>query len=175
MKKTFGVTMIALILSFFAPAQHTLVLKSGDKMNGIVKEIKDNTLSFSFKGNLMTFKLDEVSVIHFSEVAFSNVGDAETKKTLTSEGTKGVTYVMHGRKVIKQPVVNNMTQDHGTVVVAITIDKYGHVVKAEPGVEGTTTTNKYLYDKAKQAAESTKFDTSPTMPLKQEGTISIVF
>jgi hypothetical protein len=166
---------VSMFFPFAVMSQHTLVLKSGDKMNGVVREIKDNNLSFSFKGNLMTFNLDEVSVIHFSEVAFSNVGDAETKKVLTSEGTKGVTYVMHGRKVIRQPVVNNMTQEHGTVVVAITIDKYGHVVKAEPGVEGTTTTNKYLYDKAKQAAESTKFDTSPTMPLKQEGTISIVF
>jgi hypothetical protein len=58
-------------------------------------------------------------------------------------------------------------------VVDVTIDKYGNVIKASPGAPGTTTTSKYLLTKAKQAAESVKFDTSPTMPLETEGTITI--
>jgi hypothetical protein len=83
--------------------------------------------------------------------------------------------VMAGRKLVNQPKVDNLTQEKGIVVVSINIDKYGHVKKAEPGAEGTTTTNNYLLTKAKQAAESAIFDNCPTCPLDSKGTITIIF
>ncbi len=65
--------------------------------------------------------------------------------------------------------------EKGIVVVEITINKYGNVIKAVPGIEGSTTTSNYLFTKAKQAAQSVMFDTGPTMPLEQKGTITITF
>lgn len=154
-------------------SQHLLTLKTGEKMNGTVQMIKDGSLTFLFKGNPMNFKVNEISSINFDDKMTSGIG--EVKSATTSVGTKGVTYVMNGRKLVNQPKVDNLTQDKGTVVVNINIDKYGHVKKAEPGAEGTTTTNNYLLTKAKQAAESALFDNCPTCPLDTKGTFTVVF
>jgi hypothetical protein len=163
-----------LVLLFLAPfvlqAQHTIVMKSGERMNGEVISIADGMLSFSFKGNIMKFKLNELQSIQFSE----STPASKSAESMNS-GTKGVSYVMNGRKMIKQPVINNLTTEKGIVVVEITINKYGNVFKAEPGAEGTTTTSQYLFTKAKQAAESVAFDSAPTSPLEQKGTITITF
>ena len=75
----------------------------------------------------------------------------------------------------REPKIDNLTMEKGIVVVEITINKYGNVVKAEPGIEGSTTTSNYLLTKAKQAAESVMFDTSPKMPQSQTGSITITF
>jgi len=163
-----------LILSSFIPrSQHTVTMKSGEKMNGEVQAIKDGMVTFQFKGNAMNFKVSEISSISFDDKSSAVQGD--TRSGHTSAGTKGVSYVMNGRKLINQPKVDNLTQDKGIVVVSINIDKYGHVKKAEPGAEGTTTTNNYLLTKAKQAAESALFDNCPTCPLDTKGTITIIF
>lgn len=166
--------LFALTIPFFGIAQHTLMLKSGEKMNGEVQSIKEGVLSFSFKGNPMTFKLVEVASITFDQSA-PVVTKSSTSSGTTPSGTKGVSYVMNGRKMTKQPTVSNLTMEKGIVVVDITINKYGNVIKAEPGAEGTTTTSQYLLTKGKQAAESASFDTGPTMPLEQKGSITITF
>ncbi|HEX5001490.1 MAG TPA: hypothetical protein VFW78_03265 [Bacteroidia bacterium] len=151
-----------------AMAQHVIIMKSGEKMTGEVKSLQDNVIKFNYKGNEMTFKVADVAAIEFGDMKPSAPAAGVSS-------TKGVSYVMAGRKMIKEPKIDNLTMEKGIVVVAITINKYGNVVKAEPGVEGSTTTSNYLQTKAKQAAESVKFDTSPTMPLEQKGTITITF
>lgn len=166
--------LFAITLPFFGIAQHNLILKSGEKMNGEVQSIKDGVLSFSFKGNPMTFKLVEVASITFDQSA-PVAAKSSTGTSNTPSGTKGVSFVMNGRKMTRQPRVDNLTMEKGIVVVDITINKYGNVIKAEPGGEGTTTTSQYLLTKGKQAAESAAFDTGPTMPLEQKGTITIAF
>ncbi len=149
-------------------AQHTLVLKSGEKMTGEVKSMNDGVIKFNFKGNEMSFKVAEVSDIQFDK-------GAQADNSAKGSTTKGVSYVMAGRKMTKEPKVDNLTMEKGVVVVEITINKYGNVVKANPGIEGSTTTSKYLLTKAEQAAQSVMFDTSPVMPLEQKGTITITF
>ena len=151
-------------------AQHTLVLKTGEKMNGEVKSLNNGVIVFYFKGNEMSFKVAEVSSVHFDQGG-GMVAVNDTKTT----GTKGVSYEMPGRKMVKGPKVDNLTMEKGIVVVEITINKYGNVIKAVPGIEGSTTTSKYLLTKAQQAAQSVMFDTSPIMPLEQKGTITLTF
>jgi hypothetical protein len=158
-----------LLASVSIRAQHTLLLKSGEKMTGEVKSLQDGVIKFSFKGNDMTFKVAEVSSIQFDGTASAT---SNASKTST---TKGVSYVMAGRKMTKEPKIDNLTMEKGVVVVEITINKYGNVIKAVPGIEGSTTISNYLLTKAKQAAESVMFDTSPVMPLEQKGTITITF
>lgn len=152
-------------------AQHSLVLKSGEKMNGEIKSLNDGVIKFNFKGNEMSFKIAEVS-----SISFEAAGSSSSKTTDASgSSTKGVSYVMAGRKMTKEPKIDNLTMEKGIVVVEITINKYGNVIKAVPGIEGSTTTSNYLFTKAKQAAQSVMFDTGPTMPLEQKGTITITF
>lgn len=152
-------------------AQHTLLMKSGEKMTGEVRSLNDGTVKFLFKGNEMSFKVMEIASISFDGAASA----ASASSGSQTSNTKGVSYVMAGRKMTKEPKIDNLTMEKGIVVVEITINKYGNVVKAVPGIEGSTTTSQYLLTKAKQAAESVMFDTSPVMPQSQTGTITITF
>lgn len=156
-------------LNFAAFGQHTIILKTGEKMQGTVQSLNNGTISFLFKGNTMTFKVAEVSAIQFDDKPV-------TATTATTDGgSKGVEYVMAGRKLVTQPKYENLTMKKGIVVVEITIDKDGRVMKASPGAEGTTTTDQYLLTKGQQAAQSAAFDKCPKCPLEMKGTISITF
>lgn len=148
-------------------AQHAVTMRSGEIMHGEVRALKDGMVQFFFKGNEMNISTSKIKTISFESDALGNVEQTTS--------TKGVTYVLPGRKMIKEPKIDNLTMEKGIVAVEITVNKYGNVVKAEPGIEGSTTTSKYLHTKAKQAAESVKFDTSPVMPVEQKGTITITF
>ena len=77
--------------------------------------------------------------------------------------------------MIKAPVITNATEKHGRVVVKIEVDNYGHVLKAEPGYVGTTTTDKYLNVKAMKAAKDAVFDTYMKGPITTEGLIIIEY
>lgn len=108
--------------------------------------------------------------------SFAKAQDNKAQEELTIKvGNYEVRYSMKGRTITNKPRVDIMTEEHGTVVVDVTIDKYGHVMSAVPGAKGTTTESKYLMTKAKQCAETALYDTKPTYPLKTQGTFSITF
>jgi hypothetical protein len=180
MKKiVFGMMLSALTIS--ANAQHIVNLKSGEKMNGKVQSMKDGVINFEFKGNVMKLNVDEVSSIIFNEGSGTTkpaTADAIKKepgeKQIVAEDHL-VRYKVADRTIAKPPLISNLTQEKGTVVVNISIDKYGHVIKAVPGGVGSTTTSEYLLTKAKQAAESTLFDNVPKAPLEQKGYMIIPF
>lgn len=169
--KTILVCLISSFIYLSATAQHVIVLKSGEKMNGEIKSLNDGVIKFAFKGNEMSFKVAEVSSLIFDSSAPAVVQSSGP----STSSTKGVSFVMAGRKMTKEPKIDNLTMEKGIVVVEISINKYGNVIKAVPGIEGSTTTSNYLFTKAKQAAQSVMFDTSPIMPLEQKGTITITF
>lgn len=66
-------------------------------------------------------------------------------------------------------------QASGKVVVAIWVDNYGQVQKAVPGVEGTTVSDKTLWQAARKAALGAHFNLSADAPALQEGTITYIF
>ena len=66
-------------------------------------------------------------------------------------------------------------QQVGKVVVAIWVDNYGTVQKALAGVEGTTVTDKELWNEARIAALKSNFNMSADAPALQEGTITYIF
>jgi len=166
--KKYCFILLLIACPVFIQAQHVIITKTGERLNGELQRIEDNTVTFFHKGSIVTFQLGQIKSIEFD-------GEAGAGSSMSQSGQKGISYLMPGRKVTKQPKVDNLTMEKGVVVVAITINKYGDVVKADPGVEGTTTTSQYLLTKAKQAAESAKFDSGTTMPLEQKGTITITF
>ncbi|MBK9320273.1 MAG: hypothetical protein IPM91_16725 [Bacteroidetes bacterium] len=167
MKKHF-ITLLLFVAPIATFSQHIIITKNGERLNGELQRIENNTVTFFHKGSTVTFQLGQIKSIDFE-------GEPGTASSQASTGQKGVSFIMPGRKLTKQPKVDNLTMERGIVVVGITINKYGDVVKADPGVEGTTTTSQYLLTKAKQAAESAKFDGGTTMPLEQKGTITVTF
>lgn len=66
-------------------------------------------------------------------------------------------------------------QASGKVVVRIWVDQYGNVTKAQSGVEGTTATDKTLWQAAYKAAMGAHFNMDASAPALQEGTITYIF
>ena len=66
-------------------------------------------------------------------------------------------------------------QASGKVVVDIWVDNYGTVQKAVAGAEGTTVTDKTLWQAARKAALGASFNMSADAPALQKGTITYIF
>ena len=66
-------------------------------------------------------------------------------------------------------------QQVGKVVVDIWVDNYGIVQKAIAGAEGTTVTDKDLWNEARKAAMKASFNMSADAPAMQKGTITYIF
>ena len=173
--------LFVVLFTIAATAQHTVTLKSGEKMNGKVQSMKDGVINFEFRGNVMKLNVTDVSSIVFSEssenmkTAGSEMAKKEPGEKQVVVGSYLVRYKVADRMIARPPRVDNLTQEKGTVVVNISIDKYGHVMKATPGGKGSTTNSEYLFTKAKQAAESAQFDNVPTAPLEQTGYFIVTF
>ena len=73
---------------------------------------------------------------------------------------------------LPKPVYN--VQDQGVVVVSITVDRDGNVIRASAGAKGTTVFNKTLLDAAERAARQAKFARNPNA-IEQTGTITYTF
>jgi outer membrane biosynthesis protein TonB len=88
-----------------------------------------------------------------------------------SGGKSGISFTLAGRKSSSLPVPKANFDEEGKVVVEITVDRNGLVVKAVPGVKGSTTTNSTLMQIAKTAAMQARFNSSNDAPDVQKGTI----
>ena len=85
-------------------------------------------------------------------------------------GEDGTNYQLKGRKAIQRPKPEG-SQKEGKVVVRIHVNRLGEVTYAEPGIQGSTTTNRELFKKAKTAALNTKFEAKESAEIKQLGKI----
>lgn len=105
-------------------------------------------------------------------------GNPDAKNHTGNPGTgggDGISYKLSGRssKHLPKPMYNSAEQ--GKVVVTITVDREGNVIKANPGAKGTTTSSQQLWKLAKQAALKAKFDINPGAPAEQKGSITYNF
>jgi len=162
---------------FFASAQHTLVLKNGEKVKGVVLGIQDDVLSFAVNRNMVKYPMVEVSSLFFDEyVPYDGklVVDETNLKTAKS-GNYTIKYNIKDRKMLQVPKISNGTRTSGVVVVDIVVNQNGNVISAKPGGIGSTTTSEYLYTKAQFAAQSAKFEPDYKGPVRTEGTIEIAY
>jgi TonB family protein len=88
-----------------------------------------------------------------------------------NSGSGGISYNLAGRYPESLPKPKYPVNEQGKVVVEVTVDKYGNVTSANPGVKGSTTSNKLLLQAAKEAALKAKFDKKAEAPAFQKGTI----
>ncbi|MBN4061961.1 MAG: hypothetical protein COA57_13275 [Flavobacteriales bacterium] len=157
-------------------AQHTVVMKSGDKKKGIVLELKHDTLYFAESQEMTIINMVDISSIFFDEyVAYDGrLMEKEPEKRIQS-GKYLITYRMKDRTMIKPPVISNGTLEKGKVVVEVIINRSGRVIKTKPGAIGSTTTSEYLYTKAKFAAQGAIFNKHDTAPIETNGTVTITY
>jgi outer membrane biosynthesis protein TonB len=87
----------------------------------------------------------------------------------------GGDYQLGNRKPISRPKPDYICDEEGVVVVSIEVDTNGNVIKATPGVKGSTNTAACLMSQAKEAALKTKWSSDSKAPSKQVGTIKYRF
>jgi outer membrane biosynthesis protein TonB len=103
-------------------------------------------------------------------------GDPKSSKYYGNNGSGGDSnYNLAGRNALSKPIEKPECNEEGIVVVSIEVDNTGKVIKAVPGVKGSTNTAKCLLDPAKAAALKTKWNPDPNAPNKQRGTIIYKF
>ena len=157
-----------------ASAQHTVIMKSGEKMEGLVTSLNNGVIEIQKNQTISKINLSEVASIVFNKPG-EKASASEIGEKQTTVGSYMVRYKVADRNMVKPPKIDNLTQKKGTVVVDIKVNKYGNVTKATPGAPGSTTNDEYLYSKARQAAESALFNNVPTAPLEQTGYMVIPF
>lgn len=167
---------IIFLLSSTLVGQHTIVLKSGEKIDGIVLSLSEDVWTVFIDGNEKQIEMKQVSSIFFNEfVPYDGVLQTDGEEaTIMVDGFE-VSYQVKDRKLVQEPKVSIGSEDKGTVVVKVVIDRYGNILSAEPGQPGSTTSNNYLNTKAKIAAKTAKFDENLKGPLKTEGLIKITY
>ena len=169
-------TILLCLVFNLCAAQHSVILKTGEKFNGVVMAIKDDTLHMAIKRNMVFVELKYISSIFFDEYVpydGSLLLDEEIKTMRSGEYI--VEYQMKDRKMVNPPKISIGTEDHGKVVVEITINRSGLVMVSKPGITGSTTSNEYLLTKAKFAAQGARFEKSKVAPVEQKGTIIITY
>ena len=80
-------------------------------------------------------------------------------------------YYLKNRKALTKPKPEFNCDEQGQVVVKIFVNKSGKVIKAIPGVKGSTNNAPCLLKAAKQAAMQTKWSPDPKAPDTQIGKI----
>jgi len=90
-------------------------------------------------------------------------------------GKGGVGYGLNGRGSASFKKYEQNCNEYGLVVVKIEVNRDGNVIKAEPGVRGTTNTDPCLLEPAKKIALSHKWPSDSKAPERQIGFVSINF
>jgi len=165
-----------LSLSLALRAQHSVVLKTGDKIQGVVMALNDDMLTMYVDRKPKEIHLRDVSSIFFDEyIPYDGklIDDTPVQKMKSADGNYVVEYKIKDRTMIQAPRLSNATEKRGTVVVEIVVNRAGTVMKVKSGVTGSTTSDEYLLTKAQFACQGAKFDEHPTGPLETTGTITI--
>ncbi|SNR63058.1 energy transducer TonB family protein [Lutibacter flavus] len=106
----------------------------------------------------------------------STTGDPNASGYYGNGGSgSGGDYQLGNRKPLSRPKPNYICNEEGLVVVSIEVDVNGRVIKATPGVKGSTNTAACLLSQAKEAALKTKWQPDAKAPSKQVGTIKYRF
>ena len=91
----------------------------------------------------------------------------------SGSGTGG--YGLNGRSLVNNGKVPQECNESGRVVVRITVDKSGKVIKAEPGVRGTTNNSPCLLEPARKTAFMHKWNLDSNAPSEQVGFVVVNF
>ena len=80
-------------------------------------------------------------------------------------------YSLSGRKATARPTPQNNCNEAGTIVVRVTVDRNGNVIRALPGIKGSTNSSSCLKNIAKDAAMRTKWEPKASATAEQIGSI----
>lgn len=102
-------------------------------------------------------------------------GDPNSKNYEGGGFGNGNSFSLAGRKLVREPVIKDDSQEEGKVVVDIIVDRNGKVIRASPGARGSNTASTILLKKAKKAALEAKFNVRPDAAFEQKGKMTFFF
>ena len=103
-------------------------------------------------------------------------GSVDAKEYLGKGGFgDGVSYSLEGRNPRFLPKPSSTFQENATVVVQITVNRYGKVVRAVAIDKGSNTTSTSLRRLAEEAAKKAEFNPNMSAAESQRGTITYYF
>jgi colicin import membrane protein len=103
-------------------------------------------------------------------------GTVDSKQYLGQGGFgEGMSYSLEGRDPRYLPKPSSQFQENGTVVVQITVDRYGNVARAVAIDKGSNTTSTTLRRLAEEAAIKARFNVNTSAAEFQRGTITYHF
>lgn len=103
-------------------------------------------------------------------------GDGEGDGKGKGNGSNtGISVNLDNRKSISIPKPTYNSDKSGKVVVDITVDLNGNVIKATAGARGTTVSDLNLFKRAEEAAKNAKFNQDQNAPERQIGSITYIF
>jgi hypothetical protein len=136
---------------------------------------------FSNKQKLEQKRINQINNLRANDV-FGNSTDKKSQEKEFSmnnykdENSKvGLENNLTGRYAIKLQKPSYPGDEEGIIVVQIHVNRKGNVIKAIPGVRGSTSLSSALLNAAKNAALLTKFNESLEAPDVQTGTITYQF
>ncbi|MEM7485008.1 MAG: energy transducer TonB [Bacteroidota bacterium] len=91
----------------------------------------------------------------------------------SGSGTGG--YGLNGRSLVNQGKVQQQCNEEGRVVVRIVVDRNGKVIKATPGVKGTTNNAPCLLKPAQETAQQHRWNLDSNAPSQQIGFVVVNF
>lgn len=90
------------------------------------------------------------------------------------QASSGFSFNLKGRKLVDRPIISDDDQFEGRIVIEITVNRQGKVVKAVV-TRGSTATAGPMVERAINAAMKVSFSTDQEAPEEQFGTISFNF
>jgi len=172
----FSFAILLGLTSLLTNAQHSVVLKNGEKISGVVMAIQNDTLQIAINRRMNRIPLIKVSSIFLDEyVPYDGSFDPNVQERSIRSREYLIRYLVKDREMIVAPKLSNATENRGIVVVDVDIDKYGNVTKVKAGGIGSTTTNEYLYTKAEFACKGARFNENPKGPINTKGQIIITY
>jgi hypothetical protein len=98
----------------------------------------------------------------------------EQIKQSNFKGKSNIHYFLENRYHLRLPIPVYLAEGGGEVTVDIFVDRDGRVIEADPR-QNAAISDMTIMAYAKQAAEKTLFNSDPSAPIKQNGTITYIF
>jgi len=105
----------------------------------------------------------------------STTGSPDADNYTEGLGDSSIGFSLSGRSTVFLQKPEFKTYTEGAIVVEITVDRSGNVVKATPGIKGSTIVDDVLYAAVSKAAMSSRFNVKNDAPERQVGTITYHF
>lgn len=127
-----------------------------------------------------------VDPLHYLNASSKNNGNDTSANLMTSKGNSyssayygsplnGLEYGLNGRALVSKGKVQQDCNEEGRVVVRILVDRNGEVVRATPGVKGSTNTAQCLLKAARKTALLYRWNLDENAPGQQMGYLVVNF